>query len=345
MSNRCAESILSLIVVSFAVGASGCGGGAGGLESESFPVLTGDYFGQTPPGEEPVMFAPGLISTELFTRDIAITPDGSEIYFSSVTGIYDITQILFTRRVDGVWTEPEVVSFSGNPDYMDVEPAISADGKKLYFLSNRPDSAGGPPEDQDIWAVDRAGDGWGEPYNIGPPVNTEAGEFFPSFTNEGTLYFTRTAGGRTDVFRSRFVDGVYQEPERLPDEVNSTPMQYNAFISWDESYLILSTPRREDCLGGDDYYVCFRNESDEWTEPMNMGDKVNTTGGREHSPYVTRDGAYFFFMSARLAGGFQGEGPMTRDLMLKMHREPGGGQAGIYWMDASLIETLRPAGL
>jgi dipeptidyl aminopeptidase/acylaminoacyl peptidase len=342
MLRRYFSVMLVTAVLFLSISASGCGGRAEEPVAGSFPVLTGDYFGQTPPGDEPELFAPGLISTALFTRDVAIPPDGNELYFSAIVGMYNITQILCTKRVDGVWTKPEVVTFSGNPDYMDVEPAFSPDGKRLLFLSNRPDTVRGTPEGQNIWAVDRAGDGWGEPYNIGPPVNSEAAEFFPSFTNDGTLYFTRTAEGRTDIYRSRLVDGAYAEPERLPDEVNSTSVQYNAFIARDESYLILCTGGREDCLGGDDYYICFRNDQDEWTEPINMGEKVNTTGGREHSPYVSPDGKYFFFMSARTLDGEGHESRMTRDLMLKMHGEPGGGQAGIYWMDASFIETLRP---
>lgn len=342
MLPRCNALMMLATMLSLVIIAPGCGERADGPGTEPFPVLTGDYFGQTPPGEDPELFAPGLISTALFTRDVAMTPDGSEIYFSAIVGMYNITQILCTTRVDGVWSEPEVVSFSGNPDYMDVEPAISPDGQKLFFLSNRPDTLRGTPEGQDIWAVDRVGDGWGEPYNVGPPVNSDAAEFFPSFTTDGTLYFTRTGGGTTAIYRARFVDGGYSEPERLPDQVNSTAVQYNAFISRDESYLILCTGAREDCFGGDDYYICFRNDRDEWTEPINMGEKVNTTAGREHSPYVSPDGKYFFFMSSRIVNPEQYRGRMTRDIMLKMHGEPGGGQAGIYWMDASFIETLKP---
>lgn len=56
-----------------------------------------------------------------------------------------------------------------------------------------------------------------------------------------------------------------------------------------------------------------------------LEEQVNTTGGREHSPYVSPDGKYFFFMSSRILKGEQDEGKITRDMMLKMHSEPGGG--------------------
>ena len=87
---------------------------------------------------------------------------------------------------------------------MDFEPAFSADGLKLYFLSNRPDGDE-PPGDQDIWMVERNDSGeWGLPENLGDPVNTDGGEFFPS-TNDGALYFSRNekGSGLNQIFRSR----------------------------------------------------------------------------------------------------------------------------------------------
>lgn len=324
--------------------ACGCKGPSSRGGTEGFPVLKGEYFGQPLPGAEPELFAPGLISTGMFTRDITMTPDGGEIYFTAVLGRYRITQILFTKRVGGIWTEPEMASFSGNPDYMDAEPFVTPDGRRLLFLSTRPDSAGGVPEgDQEIWVVDRSGEGWSEPYNLGAPVNTRDPEYFPSVTNDGTIYFTKSEGRNSYIFRSRMVDGKLSEPVKLPSQVNSTNMQYNAFISPDESYLIFTAVGREDCLGGDDYYVCFRDSGDSWTEPINLGAKVNTPDANEHSPYVTPDGKYFFFMSARISDKFDlGNEPLTRGMMLKMHNEPAGGLPGIYWMDASFIEGLKP---
>jgi dipeptidyl aminopeptidase/acylaminoacyl peptidase len=308
-----------------------------------FPVLEGEYLGQTPPGNTPEIFAPGIVSTGLFTRDVAMTPDGKEIYFSTVLGRYAVTQILCAKNVNGRWTEPEVASFSGDPDYMDVEPAISPDGKRFFFLSNRPDTAHGKSDrNQDIWVMDRKEDGWSEPYNLGPPVNTEGAEFFPSVTRDGTLYFTRGDAGRSVIMRSRFVDGSFSEPEMLPEQVNSVRNQYNAYISPDESYLIVCVAGRKDCLGGDDYYVCFRDSQDNWTEPVNLGEAVNTPLGGEHSPYVSPDGKYFFFMSSRRRERRPEDGRLTREEMLRMHSEPGNGQASIYWMDASFIEKLRP---
>ncbi|MBD3868792.1 MAG: PD40 domain-containing protein [Acidobacteria bacterium] len=175
---------------------------------------SGPFLGQTIPGGEPVLFAPGIISTGMYERDVAMV-----------------------RQQDGVWTEPEIASFSQDPAVFDFEPFITADGSKMYFLSTRAPEGQDPKPGwghQNIWVMDREGDTWSEAREVGPPVNSDEGEFYPSLTTDGTLYFTRgLADGRSLVFRSPMVGGVYAEPEQLPEEVNSVDMQFNAFIAPD----------------------------------------------------------------------------------------------------------------
>jgi len=315
--------------------------------AKKFPVLTGAYLGQTPPGAEPELFASGIVTTGLFTRDIAMTPDGKEIYFCVSVGNYTYSTIICTKLENGRWTKPEVAPFAADPRDTNIEPFISTDGQKFYFLSDRPDIAAGDTikGDQDIWVMDRTENGWSEPYNLGAPINSDGSEFFPSLTNDGTIYFTRAKKGERPnfIYRSRLVDGKYTDPEKLPAQVNSGPTQFNAYISPDESYLIVCVFGRKDSYGATDYYVCFRNEDDTWNEPINMGDKINTDGGREYSPYVSPDGKYFFFMSSRTKPliGSQEEN-LTFDKLQKMHNQPENGNPGIYWIDAAFIEKLKP---
>jgi hypothetical protein len=320
-----------------------------GPDAEARSGLTGDYLGATPPGDTPEVFAPGIVTTGMYTRDVAMTPDGSELYFGVVLGT--VSAIIEVHRgPDGVWSEPEVAPFSRDSRFFNLEPHISPDGSRFFFLSTRVDDPG--PEEirswanQNIWVMDREGDGWGEPYDLGPPVNSEHAAFFPSVTRDGTLYFTRDAeGGRESyIYRSRLVDGRYEEPERLGPGVNSTSNQYNAFIAPDESYLILCTADRDDTLGGTDYYVTFRNERDEWSGPINLGAVVNTPRGGEFSPFVSRDGRYFFFMSTRPFPTAELPDTLTWDYLKSFRQMPESGNPGIYWMDARFIEELRPDG-
>ena len=311
--------------------------------STNFPELRGPYLGQEMPGLEPRLFAPGVVSTGLATRDVAMTPDGDELYFSVTVGAR--TMIMVTRMEDGVWTEPEVAPFSGR--YMDIEPSISPDGERFFFLSTRPQP--GQEEKpgwvyQDIWAMDREGDGWGEPYNLGQPVNSDAPEYFPSVTADGTLYFTREGADRVSAtYRSRLVDGVYAEPEKLGPEVNCGRNRFNVFVVPDESFAIVPAMGREDSLGGVDYYVVFRSDDDLWSEPVNLGEAVNQPEGREWSASLSPDGKYLFFMSSRTTteAGLPLTGS-TINKLLGISIQPGQGSSDIWWVSAEVIEKLRP---
>jgi Tol biopolymer transport system component len=305
-----------------------------------FPELNGPYLGQTPPDTIPRLFAPGIVSTGMFTRDMAIAPDGKEIYFCVAIGNYTYSTILYTKEVDGKWKAPEIVPFSGGPGVMDFEPAFSPDGNRLYFLSNRPDGDE-PMGDQDIWYVDRQEDGWGTPQNLGEPVNTDGGEFFPSLTNDGTLYFTRNEVGSNlnQIFRSKWMNGSFQEPELLPEQVNCGTNRFNAFVSRDESYMIVPAMGMEDAYDGVDYYLVFRDGEEKWSEPVNMGAQINQENARGWSPYVSPDGKYFFFMATRTQE--IEEANWNYQNLKILNNSPGNGNAGIYWTDAGLIRKLK----
>jgi hypothetical protein len=313
------------------------------VSAGAFPEVRGPYLGQESPGLEPRLFAPGIVSTGLATRDVAMTPDGTELYFSVTLGAR--TMIMVTNMEDGVWTEPVVAPFSGR--FLDIEPCISPDGRRFFFLSTRPQP--GQEEKpgwvyQDIWAMDREGDGWGEPYNLGPPVNSDAPEYFPSVTADGTLYFTREGEDQVSAtYRSRLVDGGYTEPEKLGPEVNCGRNRFNVFVAPDESFAIVPALGREDSLGGVDYYVVFRSDDDVWSEPINLGEAVNQPEGREWSASLSPDGKYLFFMSSRAYG--ETDIPLiSRSItdLLGLSTQPGWGSSDVWWVSAEVIERLRP---
>ncbi len=328
-----------------------CGGCAGTSDddqsAETTPALTGPYLGQTPPGAEPELFAPGIVSTGMHTRDLAMTPEGDEIYFSVNAG--PLVAILGSRLVGGEWTQPEVADFSVDPTAGEIEPHISPDGSRFFFVSDRsPDGSPVPEADRgkweraDIWVMDRADGGWGQPVHLGPPVNSDADEYFPSTTADGTLYFTRDdpETGRNYIFRARPDGDGYAEPERLPEQVNSAN-QFNSFVAPDESYVILGVFGREDSHGGTDYYIVFRDETDTWSDPLNLGPIVNQERGEEWAPYVSPDGKYFFFMSTRQPYPEGAPDRLTRDWLSDFHVGPESGNPAMYWMEAGFLEDLR----
>ena len=301
-------------------------------------ALSGDYLGQTPPGATAELFAPGVVSTGLAERDVAMTPDGSELYFTVVFGSRGT--IVAMRRIDGVWTAPKVAPFSGT--WNDIEPAISPDGKRFFFVSARPKSAGAAePGDTDVWVMERTAEGWTEPANLGAPVNSTDNEYFPSVTRDGTMYFTRRTGGREALYRSALAGGRYQDPELLPEQINTTAAQFNSFVAPDESFLIFGSLPREGGFGSSDYLVSFRKPDGSWTEAVNMGPAVNSPAG-EWSASLSPDGRYLFFQSTRSAVPDRSSPPLRYAGLRSMLASPGNGQSDIYWIDASFIGTLRP---
>ncbi|MCF7807329.1 MAG: hypothetical protein K9M49_01530 [Candidatus Marinimicrobia bacterium] len=299
--------------------------------------LMGPYLGQSVPADTAELFAESIVSTPLYARDITFTPDGKEIYFCVSAMGFNL--IYMAKEVSGVWSDPQLASFITNTDYMFYEPHITPDGNRLLFLSNMPEDDDSPAT-EDIWAVDRQGDGWGEAYNLGAPVNTEGSEFYPSTTRDGTLYFTRAEkGSRTnEIFRSRLVNGTYAEPEKLGPEINIGTNRYNAFIDPQERFMIIPAVGLEDSRGGTDYYISFRNDDDTWSQAVNMGDRINSENGREFSSSLSPDGEYLFFMSAR-AG--ENRSPEIAELQ-KNFASPLNGNSNIYWISSDFIWGLKP---
>jgi hypothetical protein len=336
-------SVLCLVALSAA--AAGPGAFLQPAPSQAGPLLPGgDYLGQKPPGEHPELFAPGIVDAGMYTRDVAMTPDGKEIYWTASIGSWTLTTVVFSKLVDGHWTPPEVAPFASDPRVHTIEPCISPDGKLFFFSSDRPGPQDGKEADFDLYVMERRGDGWSEPLSLGAPINTEHGEYFPSVTRDGTLYFTRDNGpGSGDIWRTRWVNGHYAAPEKLPYEVNRGVSQFNAFVAPDESYVILSEQGQKANLGSVDYYIVFRNPDDTWTDSVNLGPAINGKKSEGYSAFVSRDGKFLFFSSARVRPDLVSPGEkLTYARLKEIHNTGGNGTPAIYWMDAGFLKGLNP---
>lgn len=316
----------------------------GPVPQKSIPVLKGPYLGQKLPGKTPELFAPGIVSTGFDENIIAFTPDGQECYWS--ISFKGCEVIMMSEVKNGKWTEPEVAPFSGR--YLDGYPAVHPNGSRLFFHSMRPlDGSAEPSKVANIWYMEKQSSGWGKPKPVGPPVNGVASVSGPSVTKDGTLYFARRwKDGSERIFRSRYVNGKYVEPEELPAKVNTVKEQFHSYVSPDESYLVLPLYGRKDAIGsGMNYYVSFRNSSDKWSELINLGKAVNAarTGA---APSISYDGKYFFFQAvppAEWLTHFE-KSVKYSDLREMYVRNPAFDEGSIYWADAEIIENLRPEG-
>jgi WD40-like Beta Propeller Repeat len=223
------------------------------------------YFNQTLPGNKLTMFAPNIISDEFGNRDMAVSPKGDEIFYILQYNYGMLSTILYSKKINGKWSSPEVANFCGK--YKDLEPAFSYDGAKLYFSSDRPLVDTGHEKDYDVWYVTKMNGKWMNPVNIKSPVNRGKDEYYASVAKNNNIYFTRAVEGlEEDIMVCKFVDGKYSEAESLPDSINSTGDEFNAFVDPDETYIIFSGYKRKDGYGSGDLYISKKNEKGEWQQ-------------------------------------------------------------------------------
>jgi Tol biopolymer transport system component len=316
-------------------------------KQDSFPVLKGPYFGQKPPGMTAELFASGIVSTGHAEKSGFFSPDGKEFYFFVLGEAASF--IAFMRHEEKGWTRPHLVPFSGR--YDDGEFSLSPDGNSLCFTSNRPLTGSGKPLDYyNLWVVTRTQAGWSEPKSLDSSINSQDPDLFPhspSMTSDGTLYFylrTKDEEGNWDIYYSRLVEGKYTRPERLGDEINSDQWEFDPFIAPDESCLIFCS-RAQGGYGASDLYISFRKGDGSWTQALNLGDEVNSIRW-EFCPCITPDGRYLFFASNRRFRVSRSETTMTFEAKIKLlDRElnsPGNGHSDFYWVDAKIIDGLKP---
>ena len=294
------------------------------------------------PLTEPSIFGGGVISTGDFDSHPAFTPDGKTLYFLRSSPTFNFWTIVVSHFEKNHWTTPEVLSISGQ--YRDADPFITRDGKRFYFISDRPkDAASASATDRslDIWFMEQSGNGWGPPQNLGEPVNSVGNEWYPTIAGDGTIYFgsDRPGGkGRTDIYRSRLVDGKYTTPENLGDAINTQFDEFEPYISPDQKYLIFMA-QRLDGHGGSDLYISYQRDGS-WTRAVNLGDKINSSGS-EYSPLVSPDGKYFFWSSTRSSASTSQTKRLTYADLLNKLRSPGNGLGDIYQIDLSAL-NIQP---
>jgi hypothetical protein len=109
---------------------TGCGCAKPSISSQ----LNNAYLGQEPPGMEPEIFAPGIVSDPSFSEySGSFSPDGSEYYFYRFSQTSE-SRLLFTKVVDGEWSAPE--QLAGTVEYIAFEPYVTLDNQRLYFASS-----------------------------------------------------------------------------------------------------------------------------------------------------------------------------------------------------------------
>lgn len=267
---------------------------------DSPPELKGPYLGQNPPGMTPEIFAPGIVSTKEHKEfSGTFAPDGMEYYFFRFA---DGAGMMTCKLTERGWTMPRPAVF--NTEYIDNEPHITPDGKRMYFNSNRPyPGSTGNRRPTQIWYMDRMGDHWGEPRHLCMGM-------FANTSRNGNVYL----GHRI----SRMENGKLVKLTDIAGAMKSPPAGWkpgnHGCIAPDESYLIYDSQKVDSSWDSDsNLFISFRKSDGSWSESYDLGCILKLPGSKWLAT-ITADGRYLFF----------------------------GNNWDIYWVDAGIIDQLKP---
>jgi outer membrane protein OmpA-like peptidoglycan-associated protein len=208
----------------------------------------------------------GDVNTKYHESNAVISADGKRMYFDrndyfegdydkSASGINQIN-LYYAENIDGKGWSGVVSAPFNNNEYSTGHPALSQDGKTLYFVSDMPGGKGG----SDIYMVAINSDGsLGTPKRLGDNINTEGKELFPYLDSNGTLYFSSNGHmgiGGLDVFYAEAQGSGFGPVNNLGNGVNS-PADDFAYKYDPTSQSGYVSSNREDpkAMGSDDIYM------------------------------------------------------------------------------------------
>ncbi len=176
-----------------------------------------------------------------------VSADGKMIVFTDCGGRsgYGKCDIFYSEKKNGQWTPAKNIGATINSSSWESQPSLSADGREIYFASNRPGGFG----ESDIWVSRRKVNGsWGEPVNLGNKINSSGVERSPFIHPDGQTMFYSSTGlpgmGSDDLFVVRKQgDGSWGEPKNLGFPINTKESEVSLIVSLDGKTAFISSDR------------------------------------------------------------------------------------------------------
>jgi len=207
---------------------------------------------------------------------------------------------------------PIALDSNVNTIYNELRPLISPDGNNLYFSrQNSPENVGGVNDDEDIWVAkrDTASGLWQKAENVGYPLNNKGPNFINSISADGSTmllllgnqYYSKNRMTQGVSMSSKADDGSWTKPVNLHIENDYNYSEKANYFMTNNGEALIMAVERDDTYGDRDFYISFKREDGTFSEPMNMGDVINSAD-EEGSPFLSSDGKTLFFSSKGFSG-------------------------------------------
>lgn len=204
----------------------------------------------------------GNINTEGHDASLSISPDGNEIYIYRNDGNLYIGDIFVSKKSknSGKWGIPKPLDKPINSSFFESSTSLSADGNKLFFVSERPGKKNNAQGKGDIYVVEKISKTmWGEPKNLGPTINTPEDEIAVFIHPDGKTLFFSSKGhlsmGGYDVFMSIYneKDNTWTAPQNLGYPINTVNDDVHFVLNIDGKTAYYSNEKKEG-MGEQDIY-------------------------------------------------------------------------------------------
>jgi len=200
-----------------------------------------------------------------------------------------------------------------NSPYQELGPIPSLDGKTIYYSRHHDPKNMGGKEDEDIWFSqwDSVNNHWTDAIDMGAPLNNKYPNFINSISTDGNrmflgnIYYENGSMGPGISISDKTATGWSFPKALIIGEKAKQPDVSACHSSDDQKILLLAYDHRANGIGGEDIFVSFVQADNNWTEPINLGTKINTKG-TETAPFLADDNTTLFFTSDR-SGGLGGK--------------------------------------
>jgi hypothetical protein len=291
---------------------------------------------------KPAIFAQEL-TTKFYDGPLVFGEEGNRIFFTrsnlkrnkpvkAKDGLVKLK--IYTAVLQGeTWTNIEELPFNSS-EFDCTHPSVSADGKRLYFASNRPGGFGG----LDLYVSTNINGKWSDAVNLGPKVNTAKNEVFPFIHSDGKVYFStdgRKGIGNMDIYFTMKTDTGWIAPRMLPEPINSGSDDFGIIVEKDKKAGYFSS-NRSSSKGDDDIFsfVAVRGVD---AEPIVEEDESAEIVAQTEQPKDTQEGHIVMVSNAEIPFYPFNALPLRKLDLIKFNKP-------LYYCDFSKINDNTSAG-